>query len=119
MRFTACRCVWSRNGAGMIVFTLQAPRVHQKLLYQVGQLQQIVVAKQTPSCGQDHEWICRQHSRPARWNRAQEAAAVVKVNSVLTPVVAVSDQLEPLASQWMIWMDNLESSVRTVAMRCS
>jgi len=43
----------------------------------------------------------------------------VKVNSVLTPVVAVSDQLEPLASQWMIWMDNLESSVRTVAMRCS
>jgi hypothetical protein len=43
----------------------------------------------------------------------------MKVNSVLTPVVAVRDQLELLASQWMVWMDNFESSVRTIAMRCS
>jgi len=43
----------------------------------------------------------------------------VEINSILTPVVAIRDQLEPLASQWMMWMDDFKSSVSTVAMRCS
>src|ERR1041385_3126872 len=89
------------------------------LLHQIGQFQQIVVAEQTPSSGQHHEWICGQHCRPARWNRAQNAVAVMEVDSLLSPVVAVGDQLEALASQRMVWMDNLKGTVGTVGMRCS
>lgn len=89
------------------------------LLHQVGQLHQILIAKQTPPCGQYHEWILRQHCRPARWDRAQDTSAVVEVNSVLAPVVAVSDQLETLVLQWMMWMDDFKSTVGTVGMRCS
>ncbi len=89
------------------------------LLHQVGQLHQILIAKQTPSCGQYHERILRQHCRPARWDRAQDASAVVEVNSVLAPVVAVSDQLETLASQRMVGMDDLKSTFGAVAIRCS
>jgi len=100
------------------LYTLDAPD-SSGLLHQVGQLQQILIAKQTPSCGQYHEWILRQHGRPASWNGTQKAAAIVKVNSILAPVVAVRDQLETLASQRMVWMDDLKSTVGTVGIRCS
>ncbi len=89
------------------------------LLQQIGQLQQIVIAEQTPSGRQHNKWICGQHARPARWNRAQNAVVVVKVNSILTPVVAVGDQLETPTPQRMVWMDDFKSTVGTVAMRCS
>src|ERR1700729_3370478 len=82
------------------LYSLKAPD-SSGLLHKLGQLQQVLVAKQTPSCGQYHEWICWQHCCPARRNRAQDAVAVVEVNSILAPVVAVSDQLETLASQRM------------------
>ena len=100
------------------LYTLCSPD-SPELLQQVGQLQQIVVTKQTPTCGQDHEWVYRQHRRPTRWNRAQEAASVVEVDSILSPVVAVGDQLEVLASQRMVWMDDLKGTVGTVGMRSS
>src|SRR5579863_7510400 len=100
------------------LYTVDGPE-SSALLHKIHQLQQIVVAEQTPSCRQYHEWIHRQHCRPARWNRAQNAAAVVEVNSILTPVVAVGDQLETLAPQRMVWMDDLKGTVGTVGMRCS
>jgi len=43
----------------------------------------------------------------------------VEINSILTPVVAVGDQLETLASQGMVWMDNLKGFDGIVRMRCS
>jgi hypothetical protein len=43
----------------------------------------------------------------------------VEVDSILAPIVAVRDQIEPLALQWMMWMDDFKSTVGTVAMRCS
>src|ERR1051325_7034082 len=89
------------------------------LLHQIGQLQQIVITEQTPSGGQYNKWIRWRRCRPARWNRAQNAVAVVKVNSILAPVVAVGDQLESLASQWMVWMNDFKGIVCTVAIRCS
>jgi hypothetical protein len=84
-----------------------------------GKLQQILMAKQAPSCCQHHKWICHHRRCPARRNRAQAPSAFVEINSILTPVVAIRDQLEPLASQWMMWMDDFKSIVSTVAMRCS
>lgn len=100
------------------LYTLCTPD-SPELLQQVGQLQQIVITKQTPTCSQDYEWIYWQHRRPTSWNRAQEAAAVVEVNSILSPVVAVGDQLETLAFQRMMRMYHFKSTVGTVAMRCS
>jgi hypothetical protein len=95
------------------------PQPSLDFLHQVGQFQQIVVAEQTPSSGQHHKGICGQDCRPAPWNRAQNAAAVVEVDTILSPVVAVGNQLEPLASQRMVWMDDVKGTVGTVGMRCS
>ena len=52
-------------------------------------------------------------------HHSQDATAVVEVNSILAPVVAVSDQLEALASQRMVGMGDFKSCISTVAMRCS
>src|SRR5580693_9725076 len=100
------------------LYTLKA-QSSSGLLHKVGQLQQILVAKQAPSRGQYHERIYWQHCCPARRNRAQDAAAVVEVNSILAPVVAVSNQLETLASQRMVGMGDFKSTFGTVGIRCS
>src|SRR5271154_6720228 len=100
------------------LYTLTAPS-SSGLLHKVGQLQQVLVAKQTPTCRQYHEWICRQHCCPARRNRAQDAAAIVEVNSILAPVLAVTDQLETPASQRMVGMGDFKSTFGAVGIRCS
>ena len=113
---------------GIIFFTTAALlSLHSKiprplssgLLYQFGQLQQILVAKQTSPRSQRNERICRDRCGPTRWNRAQAPAAIMEVHSILTPVVAIGDQLEPLAFQRMVWMGDLKACIRMVAMRCS
>ena len=43
----------------------------------------------------------------------------MEVNPILAPVVAVSDQLQTLASQRMMRMGDFKGTVGTVAMRCS
>jgi len=43
----------------------------------------------------------------------------MKVNSVLAPVMAVGDELECLARQWMVRMYDFKGTVDTVAIRCS
>jgi hypothetical protein len=49
----------------------------------------------------------------------QNAALVVEIDSILTPVMAVGDQLEALASQRMMQVDDFKTTVVTVGMRCS
>jgi hypothetical protein len=44
---------------------------------------------------------------------------VVEVNPILTPVVAICDQLELLPSQRMVWVDDFKSGIAMVVMRCS
>ena len=43
----------------------------------------------------------------------------MEVNAVLTPVVAVGDQLETLASQRMVRVGDFKSTFGTVGIRCS
>jgi len=43
----------------------------------------------------------------------------VEINSILTPIVAVGDQLETLTYQGMVWVNNLKGFDGTVCMRCS
>jgi hypothetical protein len=43
----------------------------------------------------------------------------MEINSILAPVVPVGDQLQSLAFQRMMWMDDLKGSAVTIAMRGS
>jgi hypothetical protein len=43
----------------------------------------------------------------------------VEVDTILAPVVAIGDQLELLAPERMMRMDNLKVGVGMVSMRCS
>jgi hypothetical protein len=54
-----------------------------------------------------------------RRNGAQFSLGIVKVDPVLSPVVAIRDQLELLAPQRMVRMDYFEVGIGKVTMRCS
>jgi len=82
-----------------------------KLLHQVNQLEQVLEAKETSASGHRHEWIFRRHRGPSCRNGPQLCCGIVEVDSVLAPVVAVRDQLEPLASQGMVRMGYLEVGI--------
>jgi hypothetical protein len=90
-----------------------------KLLHQIDQLEQILEAKHASASGHCHEWIFRHHRGPTCRNGPQLICGVVEVDPVLTPVVAIRDQLELLSSQGMVRVGYLEVGIRNVTMRCS
>jgi hypothetical protein len=90
-----------------------------KLLHQIDQLEQVLEAKQASASGHCHEWIFRHHRGPTCRNGPQLICGVVEVDPVLTPVVAIRDQLELLSSQGMVRVGYLEVGIRNVTMRCS
>jgi hypothetical protein len=74
----------------------------------------------SPSLGNTRRLRCG--SKPGRTrDRVQHAGmqrrpvAVVEVNWILAAVVAIGNQPEALASQRMMWMDDLKGSINTVA----
>src|SRR5438094_4729102 len=95
------------------------PLSSSQLLHQLHQPEQVLIAKQAPAAGHRHKRIWRHYRGPARRDRAQTAFSVVEVNPILAPVMAIRDQLELLASQWMVRMGYLEVAIGNVAMRCS
>jgi hypothetical protein len=95
------------------------PRSSSQLLHQLHQLQQVFIAKEASAAGHHNKRIGRHYRGPTRGNRAQTAICVVEVNSILTPVVAICDQLELLPSQRMVWVDDFKSGIAMVVMRCS
>jgi hypothetical protein len=82
-----------------------------QLLHQVHQLEQVLIAKETSAAGHGDKGIWGHHRGPACWNRAQTPISVVEVNSILTPVMAIGDQLELLTSQRMVRMRYLEVGI--------
>src|SRR5919197_4609161 len=90
-----------------------------KLLHQIHQLEQVLEAEEASAAGHCHKWIFRRHRGPTCRNGAQLSRRVVEVDPVLTPVVAIRDQLELLASQGMVRMGYLEVGISKVTMRCS
>jgi|HubBroStandDraft_6_1064221.scaffolds.fasta_scaffold233122_3 hypothetical protein len=90
-----------------------------KLLHQLHQLEQVLVAKEASAVGYCDKGIRRHYGGPTRRNGAQLSIAIMKVDSVLAPVVAISDQLELLAPQRMVRMDYFEVGIGNVTMRCS
>jgi hypothetical protein len=95
------------------------PLSSSQLLHQLHQLEQVFIAKQAPPTRHRNKRIGRHYRGPARWNRAQTTFCVVEVNPILAPVMAIRDQLEPLASQRMVRMGYFEVGISNVAMRCS
>jgi hypothetical protein len=90
-----------------------------KLLHQVNQFEQVLEAKEASAARHCHKWIFRHHRGPTRRNGVQLPCGIVEVDPVLAPVVAICDQLEPLASQGMVRMGYLEVGIGKVTMRCS
>ena len=95
------------------------PVFSSKLLHQLYQLDQVLVAKKTSAASQHHKRIFCPHRCPARWKRTQSFLGIVEVDPVLAPVVAIRDQLELLAPQRMVWVDNFKDRIGMVVMRCS
>jgi hypothetical protein len=90
-----------------------------KPLDQIRQLEQVLVPEQATAGGHGHERIFRQGRSPSGRNGAPPTSVVMKVDSVLAPVVAVHHQPELLAPQRMEGMGDLEASIASVAMPCS
>ena len=95
------------------------PLSSSQFLHQLHQLEQVLIAKKASAAGHRNKRIRRRDRGPARRNRAQTAFCVVEVNPILAPVMAIRDQLEPLAFQRMVRMGYLEVGIGNVAMRCS
>jgi hypothetical protein len=90
-----------------------------KLLHQLHQLEQVLVAKEASAAGYCYKGIFRHYGGPTRRNGAQLSLAIMKVDPVLAPVVTIRDQLELLAPQRMVRMDYFEVGIGNVTMRCS
>src|SRR6202022_375380 len=84
------------------------PLASSQFLHQLHQLEQVLIAKEASASGHRNKRIGCHYRGPARRNRAQTAFCVVEVNPILAPVMAIRDQLEPLASQRMVRMGYLE-----------
>jgi hypothetical protein len=68
---------------------------------QIRDSQQALDGKRAPAAGNDHERIGRHDIGPPGRQREQLAVLIVEMNPVLTPVKAVSDELEVPAIQRM------------------
>jgi len=96
------------NHPGVFVFTVSAkfalhtapsqrlaPRDHFR------QINQILPTEGTPAGSNGNKWIWCNSIRPTRWERAQRALPIVEVDAVLSPVVAIDNQLILLVEQRM------------------
>jgi hypothetical protein len=88
-------------------------------LNQLNKPEQVLVAKETAAAGHCHKRIFRRNRCPACWNNAQLSVGIIEVDPFLTPIVAIRNQLELLASQRMVRVDDFKSCRRAVVMRCS
>jgi hypothetical protein len=94
-------------------------RSSSESLQQVCQSHQVFVAKEGSSRRKLDEWIDSSDIRTVRQNRTQLAFGVVEVHAILTPVVAVFQQLKLAPEQWMKRMGYTEMFLRTAFLRCN
>ena len=85
---------------------------------QVRQPQQAHRSESAPARRDHHERISGNDISPPRRQREQHAIRVVQMNPVLTPVVAVRDELEVPAEQRMEPVRHTHTSVPIIWIRC-
>jgi len=95
-----------------------AGRSSSEFLQQVRQSDQIFVSEEGSSSRNLNERVDSSDIRAARQNRTQLPLGVVKVHPILTPVVAVFQQLKLAPEQRMEGMGYAEMLLRTAVMRC-
>ena len=66
-----------------------------------------------------HERIGGRDISPPGRKREQHASLVMQMNPVLTPILAVSDELEVAAEQWMEPVRHPHTPVPIIQIRCS
>ena len=77
-------------------------------------------SSETPHARRDHhERVRRYRVGPCCWEREQLPVLVVEVDPVLTPVLAVGDELEVLAAQGMERVRHPDASVPIMRIGCS
>ena len=86
---------------------------------QLGQRQQVGRGERATARGEDHERIYRRDIGPGRRQGEQHAVLVVQVNPVLTPVLAVHDELVLPPEQRVEPMRHAHASVPVVGTGCS
>jgi hypothetical protein len=71
------------------------------MIDQIRHSQQALDGERAPTAGNDHERISRPHIGPPGRQREQLAVLIMKMDPILTPVMAVSNELEILPGQRM------------------
>lgn len=90
-----------------------------KLLHQLHQSEQVLIAKKASAAGYGYKGVFRHYRGPTSRNGAQLSLAIMKVDPILAPVLAIRDHFELLAFQRMVRMDYFEVGIGNVTMRCS
>jgi hypothetical protein len=85
---------------------------------QIRDSQQALDGERAPAAGNDRERIGRHDIGPPGRQREQLAVLIVEMNPVLTPVKAVSDELEVPARQRMEPVRHPHTSVPVIWMGC-
>ena len=86
---------------------------------QVNQRQQAINGERAAAVRDHRERIGRRNVSPPGGQREQLAILVVQVDPVLTPVLAVRDELEVPAEQWMKPVRHPHTSVQIIQTGCS
>ena len=81
--------------------------------------QQAIGGERAPAGRDHHERVRRSRVGPCCWQREQLPALVVEVDPVLTPVLAVLDELEVPAGQRVERVRYPDAPVPIVRIRCS
>ncbi len=81
-------------------------------LQEVSQSQEILHLKSCATCSHDDTWIGRDKTGPGRWERSYMIRGLVERDPILSPVVAIIEDLKLLSVQGMKGMGNGENSFR-------
>ena len=86
---------------------------------QVSQRQQAIGGERAPSGRDHHERVRRSRVGPPGWQREQLPVLVMQADPVLTPVLAVLDELEVPPGQRVERVRHPDASVPIVRIGCS
>ena len=101
------------------LFPLHTGPPSSNLLQEVGQFDQILVAKQGSPRRDFDKNIAPSGIRAVGWNRLQLAVGGVEINAILAPVIPKFHQLELTPGQRMERVGYVEMFLRTVVVECT
>ena len=104
---------------GKIGLTLRVLLSRFNSLEQLRQSEQILNTKDGSTSSKDHTGIGRGKARPSCWQNPHVIRSLVETDTILSPTVAIIEDLKLLAIQRMEGMSDGENSFRQRWRRCS